>query len=100
LDIVLYIELPANRIAGSLYGTKRARYRACLLGIRPRKEETDPVAGSKVLLLAMIRQGYSQISALLPPGKGTPHLSYYKRGSVVEYIPVTVRADWMRLPYR
>jgi hypothetical protein len=83
-DDVLYIEPPTDRTVGLLYGTKHVRYGPHVLGIRPRKGETDLVAGSKALLLAIIRQGDTHVSASLPSGKWPPHQSYCKRrtGSV------------------
>jgi hypothetical protein len=78
-QIVLYIELPADKTAGSPYESKRVRYGTYLLGIRLRKRQTGLVARSKPLPLAMIRQGDTQVSALLPSGNGAPHPSYYKR---------------------
>jgi hypothetical protein len=78
-DTVLYIEPPTDRTVGSLYGTTQVWYGPHLLGIRPRKGEMGLVARPTVLLLAMIRQGYTHVSALLPSGNSAPHQSYCRR---------------------
>jgi len=39
----------------------------------------SPVGGDKVLLLAIIQNGDTHGSALVPLGNGTPHATYYTR---------------------
>ena len=39
----------------------------------------SPVGGDKVLPLAMIQNGDTHVSALVPSGKVTPHATYYMR---------------------